>query len=109
MNALIKGEQGKEERNEKEEERITTSCPMANDDKIYLKNSFDFAFDELFQAFNDLMDEFKKLRLKNKELKKSNLFLTEEKNKILIEKEDIMKEIKILVKEKENIANFENL
>ena len=58
---------------------------MTNDSEVYLKNSFEFSFDELYEAFNDLMEEYKKLRPKNKELKSSNIFLAEEKNKILIE------------------------
>ena len=55
---------------EEEEESIANLCLMANDNEVYLENSSNFTFDELFEAFNDLIDEYKKIRLKNKELKK---------------------------------------
>ena len=72
--------------NEKEEEGVANLCLMIDDNEVYLENSFELTFDELFKIFNDGTDEYKKIRLKNKELKMSNLFLIEEKNKIMIEK-----------------------
>ena len=58
-----------------EEERIANLHLVANNNEVYLQNSFEFSFDKLYEAFNDLMEEYKKLRLKNKELKSSNIFL----------------------------------
>ena len=62
---MIKGEQGKDEKNEKKEESIANSYLMVNDDEVNINNSFNFTFDELLEVFNDLIDEFKILRLKN--------------------------------------------
>ena len=59
---------------------------MAQNDEVNIENSFDFIFEELFEAFNELMNEYKKIRLKNKELRSLNISLSEEKNKILMEK-----------------------
>ena len=53
---------------------------MAMEDDVSYENSFNFTFDELFEAFNELIYEFNKLRLKNMELKKINFSLIEEKN-----------------------------
>ena len=92
---------------EEEEEGIANLCLMANDDKVYLENFFDFSFVVLVEAFNDLMDEHKKIKLKNKEIKKINLFLAEEKNNILIEKDKLVKEKKILAEERENFIKSE--
>ena len=80
---MIKWEQSKEEKNEKEEECIESCCLMAQKDEIYREHSSKFIFNELYEVFNELMDEYKKIRLQNKELKKINLSLVEEKNKIL--------------------------
>ena len=44
-----------------EEENMANSCLMAIDDEAYHENSFEFIFNELFEAFNNLMDEFKKI------------------------------------------------
>ena len=69
MKALIKGEQNKEEKNEKEEEGIANPCLMTQNYKVNLKNSSNFLFDELLEAFHELMNEYKKIRLKIKNLK----------------------------------------
>ena len=56
MKALIKGEQNKEEKNEKEEEGIANPCLMTQNYKVNLKNSSNFLFDELLEAFHELMN-----------------------------------------------------
>ena len=50
---------------------------MAHEDEAYSECSFDFTFDELYDAFNELMDEYKKLDRKNKEMKSLNQTLNE--------------------------------
>ena len=101
---LIKGDQGKEEKNMEEKENITNPCLMICNNEVNIKHSFDFTFDE---AFDELMDEYKKIELKNKKLKSSNISLAKEKNKILMEKEELLKKKKVLVEEKKILLKSE--
>ena len=55
-----------ESSSEDEQQEEANLCLMAHDDEVNFESSFDFIFEELYNAFNELMTDYKKLGKKSK-------------------------------------------